>query len=383
MNEDQKNINEFDDLFKTHNIEQKPPIKESNSTYFLSILYYLLIMVVLSTIVGIIFLSFDNTTITLNQDQLAIESVASDTGGFTLIDSSAFDLYAEDYSSYVYSIGLYNDFAIVINLYNTAGYDYLVTQNTENVNILQVDHLEAILSGERTYWDDASTYQIFLYESSLSSYSSATLQTNYIEDTLTTYTSFASSLLNFITYIALTPILALVLLRKDITADLLVYKKKWTQFIPPVLIGYALALVGNFVASFLSGLVAQFFGQMQSTASNQMIIEQSLLSNGVVFIFLSAVILGPIAEELIFRLSIFKLIKNEIVALIVSALAFGLIHLLNEVTIVDALINGIVYISLGFVFGYLYIRNKKNIAVNIAIHILYNLISVLAVLLLL
>lgn len=377
MNEKQK-INEFNDLFEKHDINQVPDIPKSNSPYFFSILYYLLIMLVVSTVIGLIFLGLNSTTTTLDQDQVAMQTVASDANGLTLIDNQAFQAYSDDYDSYVTSLGEYQSLQVIINVSNVTAMDYLMLEDDS----LNTANLEAILNGSKTYWDSNDQYEITLYQSSLSSFNSTNANLQLIDEPLLSYTNLSNAIINFITYIALTPVLAFVLLRREITADILVYKKQWPSFISAVLIGYALALVGNFVANFLSIFISQLFGKMTATAANQMVIEQTLQSNGMILIFLSAVILGPIAEELIFRKSIFGLIKNDKLALVISALSFGVIHLMSETTITDAVINGVVYIALGFVFGYIYLRNKKNIAVNIAVHIVYNLVSVLMVLLL-
>jgi hypothetical protein len=115
-----------------------------------------------------------------------------------------------------------------------------------------------------------------------------------------------------------------------------------------------------------------------SESINQITIVRMLNSDGVIFIVLSAVFIGPVVEELIFRKSIFGLIKNQNLALVLSALIFGAIHLTAEASIVTALINGISYFTMGAIFGYIYLKNNKNIMAPIVVHILVNLISVVA-----
>ncbi len=380
MDENQKKTTEFDDLFKQHTIEPKPEKPGNTRGYTWTIIYYLLIMFVFATFVAVITTGIDSAYEIYDQNEIVLENVAASTSGFTLIRSDIYASYEDQYKSYVDSLGQYDQYEVIVNISNILAYDYLLLED----DTLDLTNVVSIIDGTRVYWDDAEVYEIELYESALSAYPTlpTNAETRYIAESQKAVSNFAGALVNFITYMALTPVLAFVLLRREITADLLVYKNKWNEFIPAVLIGYALALVGNFVANFLSTSIAPLFGEMQSTAANQMVIQQSLQSNGMIFIFLSAVILGPIAEELVFRKAIFGLIKHQYVALVVSAIIFGGIHLLGEVSLADAVINGIVYITLGFVFGYIYIRNKKNIAVNIAVHILYNFISVLMVLLL-
>ena len=107
-----------------------------------------------------------------------------------------------------------------------------------------------------------------------------------------------------------------------------------------------------------------------------MTIVRMLNSNGIVFIVLSAVLIGPVVEELVFRKSIFGLIKNNTIAILVSSIIFGAIHLTAEASFAEALINGISYFAMGLVFGFIYIKNQRNIMAPIAVHILVNLISV-------
>jgi membrane protease YdiL (CAAX protease family) len=91
---------------------------------------------------------------------------------------------------------------------------------------------------------------------------------------------------------------------------------------------------------------------------------------------LSAVILGPIVEELIFRKAIFGLFKSDYAGLAVSTLAFGAIHLLSESSIASALVNGITYFIMGLIFGYIYIKNNRNLYAPLAVHIISNAVSV-------
>ena len=90
---------------------------------------------------------------------------------------------------------------------------------------------------------------------------------------------------------------------------------------------------------------------------------------------------GLVVEELIFRKAIFGLIKSNGMALFVSTFVFGIIHLVGEASIQEALVNGISYFVMGFIFGYIYIKNNRNIMIPIAVHILSNLVSVLFILL--
>jgi uncharacterized protein len=154
-------------------------------------------------------------------------------------------------------------------------------------------------------------------------------------------------------------------------------KNEWFLII---IVGYLTLMLGNVVSIFASEFLGNLFGIAPAEAVNQLTIIRSLMGPGAIFMFLSAVIMGPIIEELIYRKAFFGLIKNDKIALVVSSLVFGSIHLIGETSILGALVNGISYYVMGFIFGYIYLKNHKNIMAPIAVHILSNLISILAIL---
>lgn len=105
-------------------------------------------------------------------------------------------------------------------------------------------------------------------------------------------------------------------------------------------------------------------------ATNQNVIEELFVRNPI-YIFMSAVIFAPIVEELLFRLSLRNVIKNDLVFMIMSGLLFGLIHIISAENIMSELIYLIPYSIPGFVFAYVLIKSK-NIFVPIGIHFLHN-----------
>ena len=79
--------------------------------------------------------------------------------------------------------------------------------------------------------------------------------------------------------------------------------------------------------------------------------------------------MAPILEELIFRFLMMKPFKNKKLALIITSLAFGIMHL-NVVQSTYAII-------LGLVLGYFYIKSD-NILLPIILHMTINTSSVFA-----
>lgn len=149
-----------------------------------------------------------------------------------------------------------------------------------------------------------------------------------------------------------------------------------------VVVGYLFLMIGNILSNFLSTVVRNFSNTKEIISLNQFYINKILNSSSAYLMIVPTVILAPIIEELVFRKAFFSLFKNDIVALIVSSLVFGLIHVSGESGIY-LLVNLIIYAIPGFALGFVYLKNNKNIYPVIFVHALTNLISVLAVLFLL
>ncbi|MFA5481029.1 MAG: CPBP family glutamic-type intramembrane protease [Bacilli bacterium] len=94
--------------------------------------------------------------------------------------------------------------------------------------------------------------------------------------------------------------------------------------------------------------------------------------------FIAFVLLGPIVEEITYRLGLFSLIHrlNRPLAYIVTMLVFGVIHMsFNGETIINELINLPSYIIAGTILTYTY--EKEGFAASTYAHILNNLVSFL------
>lgn len=112
-------------------------------------------------------------------------------------------------------------------------------------------------------------------------------------------------------------------------------------------------------------------------SSNQAAINNMLSSNGKYLMVLSAVLIGPFVEEVIYRKTIFSLIKNDTIAIIISSLLFGLVHVTSEPNFLLLAINFISYAGAGVILGYIYKKNNHNLLLLYILHALSNLISVL------
>ena len=125
----------------------------------------------------------------------------------------------------------------------------------------------------------------------------------------------------------------------------------------------SIALLLNFAVSFLLFLGQQIFKLENSSAVNTNIsFIVALITSGI---------LGPIAEEFLFRYAIIEIFKeNRIKAIISSALLFGISHL--------DFIQGFYAFIIGLLLGYIYTqREEYNLLKCILLHIAINVSTVI------
>ena len=375
-------IIKFEDLFKEEikqrKIKQNP---EHKKNYGYALVIYVIVMYALASVLFLVAAEIPFFKTTYNEDELILENIASDLGGMAFMKDESYTLYMDRYEDEVVSIGIYQDFHVLINTQNIYYEGLLVINNpnTEQKEI-RVEVLENMISKAPTIKQWSSGIEITIYEGNTQLIPDMLLgETVILTGPVTQMKQSTLALLNFIIYMALLPGI-LYLLKMDIEYDYKETKDKKGQFFVAIIIGYLYIILGNIFAGFISDILSRLFNIAPGESVNQEVIVSALRSDGMILMLVSAIILGPIVEELIFRKSIFGLIKSDKMAIFVSTFVFGIIHLVGEASIQAALVNGISYFVMGFVFGYIYIKNNRNIMVPIAVHILSNLISIVVIL---
>ena len=121
------------------------------------------------------------------------------------------------------------------------------------------------------------------------------------------------------------------------------------------------------VANLVRALVTQ-----NALSSNQ----SSLSEVSTLFLMPLAVIFAPIVEESVFRGSIKKFIANPYVFILVSGIAFGLLHATSENSALVLIVTTIPYAIMGISFALTY-EKTNNIFTNIFMHAINNLIAVM------
>ena len=178
------------------------------------------------------------------------------------------------------------------------------------------------------------------------------------------------SVSNLVLYLSLFIIFTYIL-RSHLKEQLIYTKNNLQDFIKLTVLG----LVSLFIVVILSAFVMEFIGATENS-ENQEILNN--LSTAAMFdkiaLIVFSVFFAPFAEEIVFRKAIYGLLEkvNIPLAIIVSGLSFGLIHVLS-----GDYVQLIIYGSLGLVLAYVYYYSKKNLITVIAIHMIYNLIITL------
>lgn len=152
------------------------------------------------------------------------------------------------------------------------------------------------------------------------------------------------------------------------------FKENRKEYTDLIIKSWLLGFIGMFVSNLLINVLFDF-GISSNEEANR-----NVLKTLYIYAIPAMSLLGPIVEELAFRGSFKKAIKNKKVFLIVTTLLFAGAHL--SITSIKDLLYIIPYSSLGFAMGYVYTKTN-NILTNISLHIFHNSLTLLLYLLIL
>lgn len=139
------------------------------------------------------------------------------------------------------------------------------------------------------------------------------------------------------------------------------HKKYFSKYFKFYLIGLAIMYISNAIL---------IFGFNGGLAGNEESIRSILLVHPI-YVYISAVLIAPSVEELVFRGAIKNIIPNNILYILFSGLIFGGMHLVGNVTSIIDLLYIIPYSSLGIAFAYIYSKTD-NIFVTMLLHTMHN-----------
>ncbi len=136
--------------------------------------------------------------------------------------------------------------------------------------------------------------------------------------------------------------------------------KYFNQNLKYYIIGLIVMMVANLLINLLGG----------GLSNNETAIRNEFTALPI-YTFISAVILAPLLEESVFRLSFRAIFKNDVLFIIVSSLVFGGLHLLT--TPINELfpLYLLSYSCCGIAFAYM-LKKTNNIFVSTFFHFMHN-----------
>lgn len=138
-------------------------------------------------------------------------------------------------------------------------------------------------------------------------------------------------------------------------------------------IGYAITLI------FVGSLIANFVSIFHEVADNANQTAASVFANNYpILAFFVMGILGPICEELTYRVGLYSFLRrfNKYIAIAITAIVFGLIHFdFTAIDIVEELWALPTYIGCGLVLTIAY--EHRGPACSMTAHLIYNVIAFL------
>lgn len=194
---------------------------------------------------------------------------------------------------------------------------------------------------------------VHLYQTSVLGHQPSEKEFNYI-------------LVNFFVFLV-GAVIVVIYSRKQLWYDLKVFFRNLGKNLLKVLKNYGLGMLFMIGANSM----LQYFDLSQNV--NQEVVEVFVVTSPVLM-SISTVILAPILEEVVFRGGLFKGLETKTstrVALVVSSIAFGAIHVLSSMTSLIDILHILPYSLLGFFMAKSY-KDTDSIWGGILYHVIQN-----------
>ncbi len=162
-----------------------------------------------------------------------------------------------------------------------------------------------------------------------------------------------------------TLIILLIIYRKDLIEYGKKFKKEPFRILDSSFKYYLLGILGMIISNLFITLILKGSG-----ANNEKIV-QNMISENTFLMFISAGILAPIIEELVFRKSYLDTFKTKKTFIIISSLVFGGMHVLTSSTTILDYLYFIPYTCLGLALATMDYK-ENNIYPSIIMHMFHN-----------
>lgn len=178
--------------------------------------------------------------------------------------------------------------------------------------------------------------------------------------------SYTLKCIYMIGYDALLTLIIIYIYRKNFIPNFKDLKKHFKEYVDKY-IKYWFLMLG---LMFLSNIIITNFTTNEVADNQQAIVD--LLKSFPLYTVIITVLIAPIEEELVFRLSFRKIFaKTNFIFILFSGLFFGSMHVIGSFESLTDLLFIIPYSIPGFIFAYLYTKTN-NICVPISLHMLHN-----------
>ena len=167
----------------------------------------------------------------------------------------------------------------------------------------------------------------------------------------------------------------LIAYRKTITEDLKDFKKNYKKILKSTAKYWLIGFIARLISSTI--LVSMNIGTATNQEQNINLFREAPILQGI-----TAIILAPIIEELVFRRSLKEFTNNKWLFALVTGLIFGGIHVVSSITSIKDLymiLHIIPYSTVGIALGYAY-KEHNNIIGTMTLHAFHNIIAVIEIL---
>ena len=170
-------------------------------------------------------------------------------------------------------------------------------------------------------------------------------------------------------------ILMISVFAKQLKHDFKIFKEYFKEYFSLILKTWLKSLV----VLMIIGIIIQLF--TNTIQSNNQETLQKMFNVYPLFVAFLAMIYAPFTEELLFRGVFRKFIKSKYLFIIISGVAFGLLHVIDDSKTLAEFSYIIVYSSLGMFLASLYYKTN-NLFSNILFHFMQNTLGIVGMLLL-
>ena len=185
------------------------------------------------------------------------------------------------------------------------------------------------------------------------------------------FANYINSLFSMILMYVIMFVMLIIVFRKQLVHDFKIFREYFKEYFTLTFLTWLKSLGVMLTIGLILVLITE-----NAQPNNQMELQSMFNVYPIVIVLLST-IYAPIAEELLFRGVFRKFIKSKYLFILLSGVAFGLIHVIDDSKTLAEFSFVLIYSSLGIFLASLYYKTN-NLCTNILFHFLQNTLGVIA-----